>query len=348
MTSSSVGPRFGQAVIGPPGAGKTTYCHGMARFLAARGRAVAVVNLDPANDRLPYPVDIDVSELVNLADVMETQNLGPNGGLMYCMEYVEQNLDWLFQRLEALQGRRYMLLDFPGQVELYTHGNTVQRLLKRLEQWGCRLTTVHLIDAHHCSDAGKFISATLISLTTMVRLELPHVNVLSKIDLIESCGRLAFDLNFYTDVMEVRNLLPYLEARPMDPRKKDNEEDEMEEEVGEEVEDGEGQMRGGMDRMFARRYHKLNEAMCELIEDYSLVAFHPLNIEDGKCIARVLAVVDKCNGYLLGAEERAKEGGGEAALLSTLAGLAFRAQPDADRVKDVQDRYMDKEDGVES
>jgi hypothetical protein len=67
MTFSSAGPRFGQAVIGPPGAGKTTYCHGMARFLAARGRAVAVINLDPANDRLPYPVDIDVSELVNLA-----------------------------------------------------------------------------------------------------------------------------------------------------------------------------------------------------------------------------------------------------------------------------------------
>ncbi len=43
--------RFGQAVIGPPGAGKTTYCHGLARFLAARGRPVAVVNLDPANDR---------------------------------------------------------------------------------------------------------------------------------------------------------------------------------------------------------------------------------------------------------------------------------------------------------
>lgn len=61
------GPRFGQAVIGPPGAGKTTYCHGIARFLSARGRPVAVVNLDPANDKLPFPVDIDVSELVNLA-----------------------------------------------------------------------------------------------------------------------------------------------------------------------------------------------------------------------------------------------------------------------------------------
>ena len=51
-------------------------------------------------------------------DVMETQNLGPNGGLVYCMEYLEQNLDWLFQRLEALQGKRYVLFDFPGQVRV--------------------------------------------------------------------------------------------------------------------------------------------------------------------------------------------------------------------------------------
>jgi hypothetical protein len=178
----------------------------------------------------------------------------------------------------------------------------------------------------------------------MVRLELPHVNILSKIDLIESYGRLAFDLNFYTDVVEVRNLLPYLEARPMDPRKKDKEEEEMEEEEEEEEEGGREGGRGGM---FARRYHKLNEAMCELIEDFSLVAFHPLNIQDGDCLARVLAVVDKCNGYLLGAEERVKEGGREAALLSTLAGLAFRAQPDADRVKVVQDRYMGEEEEEE-
>lgn len=49
-------------------------------------------------------------------DVMETHNLGPNGGLVYCMDYLEQNVDWLLERLEALQGRRYVLFDFPGQV----------------------------------------------------------------------------------------------------------------------------------------------------------------------------------------------------------------------------------------
>ncbi len=48
---------------------------------------------------------------------MEEHGLGPNGGLVYCMEYLEKNLDWLIRKLEApaLQGVRYLLFDFPGQ-----------------------------------------------------------------------------------------------------------------------------------------------------------------------------------------------------------------------------------------
>ena len=53
-----------------------------------------------------------------------------------------------------------------------------------------QLTAVHLVDAHLCSDPGKYVSALLLSLSTMLHLELPHVNVLSKIDMIESYGTL--------------------------------------------------------------------------------------------------------------------------------------------------------------
>lgn len=53
-----------------------------------------------------------------------------------------------------------------------------------------QLTAVHLVDAHLCSDPGKYISSLVLSLSTMLHLELPHVNVLSKIDLIERYGRL--------------------------------------------------------------------------------------------------------------------------------------------------------------
>jgi GTPase SAR1 family protein len=72
---------FGQLVIGPPGSGKTTYCHGMLQFLQGLKRRVVLVNLDPANDVLPYIPDVDVRDLVSLDAVMDEFKLGPNGGL---------------------------------------------------------------------------------------------------------------------------------------------------------------------------------------------------------------------------------------------------------------------------
>lgn len=57
-----------------------------------------------------------------------------------------------------------------------------------------QLTAVHLVDAHLCSDSGKYVSALLLSLSTMLHMELPHINVLSKIDLIESYGKLGMAL----------------------------------------------------------------------------------------------------------------------------------------------------------
>ena len=57
---------FGQIVIGPPGCGKTTYCMGMQMFAEAVGRTCKVVNMDFANDSLPYTAAIDVRELVSL------------------------------------------------------------------------------------------------------------------------------------------------------------------------------------------------------------------------------------------------------------------------------------------
>lgn len=71
---------FGQLVVGPPGSGKSTYCHGMQQFLTALGRKVAVINLDPANDSLPYESAVDIMDLISLEEVMRETSLGPNGG----------------------------------------------------------------------------------------------------------------------------------------------------------------------------------------------------------------------------------------------------------------------------
>ena len=93
---------FGQVVIGPPGSGKTTYCNGMSQFLQLIGRKVAVINLDPANDSLPYECAVNIEDLIKLSDVMAEHSLGPNGGLVYCMDYLEKNIDWLESKLKPL------------------------------------------------------------------------------------------------------------------------------------------------------------------------------------------------------------------------------------------------------
>lgn len=299
--SSQRGPKpsvcFGQVVIGPPGSGKTTYCQGMQQFLTGLGRKVVVVNMDPANEGLPYTCEVDVSELVTLDDVMEGLKLGPNGGLLYCMEYLQANLDWLENKLKK-HSDCYFLFDCPGQVELYTHQSSVKDIFTQLSKWNFRLTAVHLVDSHYCTDPAKFISVLCTSLSTMLHVELPHVNVLSKMDIIEQYGKLAFNLDFYTEVMDLSYLLDHLASDP-----------------------------------FFKKFRNLNEKLAEVIQDYSLVSFVPLNVQDKESMIQVLRAVDKANGYCFGdLEERNLQ-----AMMSAAVGADFQF----DMTLGVQEKYIE-------
>lgn len=82
QTSADTDPYiWGQVVVGPPGAGKSTYCAGMQQFLTLAGRRCAVVNLDPANDPTGYTPAVDISELVSLEVV---QVPGGRAGCVAC------------------------------------------------------------------------------------------------------------------------------------------------------------------------------------------------------------------------------------------------------------------------
>lgn len=77
---------------------------------------------------------------------------------------------------------------------------------------GLRLCVVQLVDSHYCSDAGKFIATVLMSLSSMLQLGLPHVNVLSKIDLAEKYSdKLQFNVDFYTEVLDLNYFLESLD-----------------------------------------------------------------------------------------------------------------------------------------
>ena len=72
-----------------------------------------------------------------------------------------------------------------GQIELYTHLEVMKEILSVLEALGYRMCICYLLDASFTVDVSKFISGCFSSLSTMINLGLPHVNILSKADLRE-------------------------------------------------------------------------------------------------------------------------------------------------------------------
>ena len=363
---------YGQIVIGAPGSGKTTYCDGMQQYLRLLGRDCWVVNLDPANEvppsktadangssevidreaddangdeeetnaQLPYETILDVcQDIISLDSVMSQLHLGPNGGLLYCMEYIEHHLGEVLNLLKERLGiennkhasRAYLLFDLPGQIELTAHSAVVSRIAARLvRELDLRLVCVQLVDAAIClPDVSKFIGASLVCTSSMMRMELPCVNVLSKMDLLGSVGMdqrqtpnsreesdsgddfvqdghspMPFNLEFFTQCHDLHRLLDYLDSNPMDfiaDSSKIEEEDYMD--------DPEYQRARNRTRSsnFYRKYRKLHHELCDLVEDFGLLSFLPLSIQDAASVGRVVARIDKCNGYVFVKDQETNE-----------------------------------------
>ncbi|KAL5639135.1 hypothetical protein ACGC1H_006599 [Rhizoctonia solani] len=301
---------FGEIIIGSPGSGKSTYAFGKQQLLAALQRPIAVVNLDPANDHVPYKCDIDIASLISLQDVMDEYGLGPNGGMLYCMEYLDANFDWLEEQLRTLNllnGDSYVVFDIPGQVELSSDHASLKNVVGKLEKLGFRLAAVHLCDAYYVTDAAKYISVLLLSLRTMLHMGLPHVNVLSKLDLLSRYGDLDFNLEFYTEVQDLSYLQNILSASHP-------------------------------------RFSALNEAICGLVEDFGLVAFETLAVEDKQSMLHLMRTIDRVLGYVF-VQAPQSDGGAPQAHgtyrpnQDALFTSAMGALP-GHSIQDIQERYV--------
>ncbi|EEH05580.1 ATP-binding domain-containing protein [Histoplasma capsulatum G186AR] len=293
---------FAQLVIGPPGSGKSTYCDGMYQFMSTIGRKCSVVNLDPANDRTSYNPALDVRQLVTLEEIMADDALGPNGGMLYALQEVETNFDWLREGLKRL-GDDYVLFDCPGQVELFTHHSSLRNIFFQIQTLGYRLVVVHLIDSYYLTVPSLYISALLLALRAMLQMDLPHINVLTKIDNLSNYPPLPFNLDFYTEVQDLSYLMPHL-----------NEESP---------------------RLANSKFSALNKVIIELVQDFGLVGFETLAVEDKKSMMGLLHVIDRAGGYAFGSAEGAND---------TVWQVAVREGLDKLDVRDVQERWLDAKD----
>ncbi|EME26826.1 nucleotide binding protein isoform 2 [Galdieria sulphuraria] len=176
---------FGQVVMGPAGCGKSTYCFTLQQRALDSARNVIVVNLDPAAENYSYSAYADIRELISVEHVEEELTLGPNGALVYCMEYLLENFEWLEEILCGLLEDDYVIFDCPGQIELYTHYSFMRDFTVALKQLGFQLCGVYLLDSQVLCDPNKYLGGCLSALSTMLQLEIPHVNILTKMDLVK-------------------------------------------------------------------------------------------------------------------------------------------------------------------
>ena len=88
-------------------------------------------------------------------------------------------------------------------------------IVDTLQHWNFRLCAVYLMDSHFLTDPAKFFGVCLTALSTMVQLELPHISVLSKMDLLSKKEKKEIDK--YLDP-EVSTLVSELNVQSMTPQ----------------------------------------------------------------------------------------------------------------------------------
>lgn len=268
---------FGQLVIGPCGSGKSTYCNGMSQLMIELKRKVVVINLDPSNDTLAYDYAVDIRELVKADEAALENDLGPNAVQIYCLDYLASHLDWFESHLKSYSDH-YILFDCPGQFELYTDSDSMRSIVDFLtRKMKVHLVSVTLIDCMMCVSPHAYVSAVMLSLSMMINLELPHVNILSKMDTMRKLSpEMAFKLEYY------------LRA-------------------------GEGDLEALVQKVFTLTdseaphpldvsYGKFLRSISQVVEEFSLVGFVPLAVEDKESALHVLSVCDKANGFSFSAE----------------------------------------------
>ena len=137
-------------------------------------------------------------------------------------------------------------------------------------------------------------------------MDLPHLNVLTKIDNLSIYSPLPFNLDFYTEVQDLSYLLPHMAQ--------------------------ESSVMGNP------KFEGLNTAIVELIEDFGLVSFETLAVEDKRSMMNLLQAVDRAGGYAFGGAEGAND---------TVWQVAIREGMSSMTAQDVQERWIDRKEEID-
>jgi hypothetical protein len=168
---------------------------------------------------------------------------------------------------------------------------------------------LNLIDSYSLTLPSLYFSTLILSLRSMLQMDLPQLNVLTKIDKLSSYGPLPFNLEFYTEVQDLSYLLPYMARESA--------------------------------MMANSKFEGLNRAIIEMVADFSLVGFQTLAVEDKKSMMSLLHAIDRAGGYAFGGAEGANDSVWQVAMREGMGTMDIRDVQE--RWIDRKDEFDEKE-----
>ncbi|XP_076012402.1 GPN-loop GTPase 1 [Genypterus blacodes] len=172
-------------VLGMAGSGKTTFVQRLTAHLHSIKSPPYVINLDPAVHEVPFPANIDIRDTVNYKEVMKQYNLGPNGGIVTSLNLFATRFDQVMQFIEKKQqNHRYVLIDTPGQIEVFTWSASGTIITEALaSSFPC--VVVYVMDTSRSVNPVTFMSNMLYACSILYKTKLPFIVAMNKTDIID-------------------------------------------------------------------------------------------------------------------------------------------------------------------
>jgi len=189
--------------IGMAGSGKTSFIQRVNSYIHSNGKAGYLLNLDPAVSQVPFGANIDIRDTVNYRQVMKEYNLGPNGGILTSLNLFttkfDQVLDFIDKRSKEVD---YILLDTPGQIEIFTWSASGAIITDTLAA-SYPTVIAYIIDTPRSTSPATFMSNMLYACSIMYKTKLPFIIVFNKTDVVSH----EFAVEWMTDYESFQNAL---------------------------------------------------------------------------------------------------------------------------------------------
>jgi GTPase SAR1 family protein len=169
-------------LVGTAGSGKSLLTASFEKWLVESDLSVTVVNIDPGVESPPYTSDVDIREYVDYGEVMNNYGLGPNGALVASLDMGVGSVNDLREEIIETE-RDYVLVDCPGQMELFAYRNSGPLMVSGLKGNDPALS-LYLLDSNIARTPSGYLSSMLLGLSINIRFGLPQLNILSKTDIL--------------------------------------------------------------------------------------------------------------------------------------------------------------------